>query len=126
MQLGQVLVSATRREGDGAVVLLDLDAGTCSTVLPYRAGGIHATADALGATALLPDLETGPPVHTGLTMPHDRYRLDDGWLVTDSGNCRTLFFPDAGGEPRVVAQLTDFTRGLAVLPEVYVIGFSIH
>lgn len=234
MELGQVLVSATQLEGDGAVVLLDLDAGTCSTVLPYRSGGIHATANELyvaaidadltvtrvekydreglvwmrrvpccidthalvpagdclavcatgnnqvilldgdgveqkrwspdeaaeqdswhlnslayhegrllgtcfrrhprfrglsestRGTGLLLDLETGQPLHTGLTMPHDPCRVSDGWLVNDSGNFRTLFFPDAGGEPRVVAQLTDFTRGLAVRPEVYVIGFSIH
>ena len=47
MELGKVLVSATRQQGDGALVLLDLDDGTCSTLLPYRCGGVHATADQL-------------------------------------------------------------------------------
>jgi hypothetical protein len=96
--------------------------GTCFRRHPRFRGLSETTRE----TGLLLDLETGRPVLAGLSMPHDPCRIDGGWVVNDSANCRTLLFPDSGGKPTVVAELPDFSRGLAILAEVYVIGFSIH
>lgn len=69
------------------------------------------------------DVDSGKPVVQGLSAPHDPYRLDNGWMVNDSDRSRLLFVPD-GGKPKVLFESTGFSRGLAVLPAHYVVGFS--
>jgi len=74
-------------------------------------------------SGLVLDLEANQAVLTGLSAPHDPCRLDDGWLVNDSDRSRTLFIPDRGPQ-EIVAQAPGFSRGLVVLPEHFVIGYS--
>jgi hypothetical protein len=74
-------------------------------------------------SGLLVDLQTRQTPVTGLSAPHDPYRLEGGWLVNDSNLSRFLFVPD-GGKPKVLATAPGFSRGLAVLPQHYVVGFS--
>jgi hypothetical protein len=72
---------------------------------------------------LVLEVESGRGVAAGLSAPHDPCRLDGGWLVNDSDRSQLVFIPD-GGTPQVVAKAAGFSRGLAVLPEHFVVGFS--
>src|SRR5262249_48875930 len=74
---------------------------------------------------LLIDIESGRSVLENLTTPHDPRRIEGGWLLNEAGRARTVFFPDEG-EPQLIAQFRDFTRGLLVFPGFYVIGTSGH
>jgi hypothetical protein len=69
------------------------------------------------------DVDSGKAVVQGLSAPHDPYRLGNGWMVNDSDRSRVLFVPD-GGKPQLLFESTGFSRGLAVLPAHYVVGFS--
>lgn len=69
------------------------------------------------------DVETRRPVVEGLSAPHDPIRLDNGWMVNDSDRQRVVFAPD-GGKLQVLFEGSGFTRGLALLPKHYAIGFS--
>ena len=74
-------------------------------------------------SGMILDVEKRQAVVEGLSAPHDPYRLDGGWLVNDSDRSRLLFVPDRG-TPKVVVEAPGFSRGLAVLPEHLVVGFS--
>jgi hypothetical protein len=76
-------------------------------------------------SGLLLDLETGQVVLEGLSAPHDPQRVEGGWIINESARSRTVFVPDAG--PRqVLAELPGFARGLALFPDVLVVGSSAH
>jgi hypothetical protein len=72
---------------------------------------------------LIMEVESGRTVVTGLSAPHDPCRIDRGWLVNDSHHSNIVFVPD-GGTPQTIAKAPGFSRGLAVLPEHLVVGFS--
>jgi acetolactate synthase-1/2/3 large subunit len=74
-------------------------------------------------SGMILDVEKRQAVVEGLSAPHDPYRLDGGWLVNDSDRSRLLFVPDRG-TPKVVVEAPGFSRGLAVLPDHFVVGFS--
>src|SRR5262249_37050718 len=66
---------------------------------------------------------SGQTVLTGLAAPHDARPVDGGWLVNASQHGKLLRIPD-GGSPEVIVEVDGFPRGLAVLPEHYVLGVS--
>jgi len=72
---------------------------------------------------LLLDAADGRAMLEGLSAPHDPRRIDGAWIVNDSATARTLLVPD-GGTPQTIATGPGFPRGLAVLDDVYAIGFS--
>jgi hypothetical protein len=72
---------------------------------------------------LLLEIPSGRPVLSDFSAPHDPRRIDEGWLINESGRSRTLLVPDSG-PVQMVGSATGFARGLAVLPHAYVIGFS--
>lgn len=102
--------------------------------LTVHAGRLYATcfgrfphfrdwATRLDGAGVLLDVASGQTVHDGLAAPHDPCRMAGGWLVNDSARSRTLWLPDEGTAETVVSS-TGFARGLAVIPEGYVVGFS--
>jgi uncharacterized protein (TIGR03032 family) len=80
-------------------------------------------ADHTDGAGLLIEIPSGRAVLQGFTAPHDPRRIEDGWLVNDSAGARTLLVSDTGTTQEIVTG-TGFARGLAVLPQAYVIGFS--
>jgi hypothetical protein len=231
MDPARVLISAVNSLEDAALLVLDLPGGTYRTLLPYRSGGVHTTADRLyvvrmdqdktrleqydreglvcmrrvrhctdthsltrvgeeiavcstgtneviflddggrelrrwspddsaegdswhinslavhdgrlfvtcfgrfplyrgwqgrmEGSGLLLDVEANRAILQGFSGPHDPARIEGGWVLNDAARSRTLLVPD-GGPAQVIAELPGFARGLAVLPDVYVIGFSSH
>ncbi len=75
-----------------------------------------------GAGMLL-DVDSKRAVLEGLSAPHDPRRLEGAWLLNNASKGQTLRIPD-GQAPQVVAAGPGFSRGLAVLDDVYAIGFS--
>jgi uncharacterized protein (TIGR03032 family) len=80
-------------------------------------------ADHTEGAGLVIEIPSGRVVFQGFTAPHDPRRIEDGWLINDSAGGRTLLVSDAGATREIVAG-TGFARGLAVLPQATVIGFS--
>jgi hypothetical protein len=72
---------------------------------------------------LLMDIESNRPVLEGLSGPHDPHRVENGWVVNESDKSRTVFIPD-DGPTQVIHAAPGFPRGLAILPDVYVLGVS--
>ncbi len=79
--------------------------------------------DHIPGSGLLIDVATEQTVLSGLAAPHDARRVDDGWLVNASQQGRLMLYPDSGA-PRVIVEVDGFPRGLAVLPDHYVLGVS--
>jgi hypothetical protein len=72
---------------------------------------------------LLLDVAANRAILDGLSAPHDPRRVADGWVVNDSDKSRTLLIPDRG-PTQVIVSAPGFSRGLAVLEDAYVVGFS--
>jgi hypothetical protein len=81
-----------------------------------------ADADA-GATGLVLNVETGEDVVTGLSFPHHPRLVDGTWLVCNSGR-RALTRIERDGSVTAELVLEGWTRGLAVLDSVLLVGES--
>ncbi len=69
------------------------------------------------------DVRSQETVISGLTAPHNPHRLPRGWLVCNSGTGEVLEF-DERGVPRRGVELGGWTRGLAVLDDLLLVGVS--
>jgi hypothetical protein len=94
---------------------------TCFGRFPLFRGWNGHTHDA----GMLIDVPSGRTVIDNLTAPHDPRGLNGGWLINEAGAARTMFFP-THGKPQLIAQFNDFTRGLLVFPQFFVIATSGH
>lgn len=70
------------------------------------------------------DVATGRPVLEGLIKPHSPRLIEGALYVLNSGAGEVLRLAAPGQSPLVLARLDGFTRGLAVVGDVLLVGLS--
>jgi uncharacterized protein (TIGR03032 family) len=81
--------------------------------------------EALDGAGFVMDVASGRDVVTGLYCPHHPRFFDGHWVVCDSAR-HQLVAVDASGNRVRVAQLTGWTRGIAVSDDLVFVGESAH
>lgn len=80
---------------------------------------------ALQGAGVILDAEHGAVLATGLSAPHDPYRLPSGWLVCDSRTHRVLRL-DEDGAITAEADVGGWSRGLVVDGDLVHVGVSVR
>jgi hypothetical protein len=97
----------------------------CSGFGKFAVDRAWAEPGARDGAGVVVEVGSGETVLSGLTAPHNPCKLDDAWLVCNSGTQDVLEL-DTEGTMQRRAGLGGWTRGLALVGESLVVGVSAH